>query len=561
MSSPLLRCREVRPYLSAYIDGELDERLQERIEAHLASCDACSRQVESYLAIDGLVSALPASSPSPEVLDRVLAATSRQNSERAVRQSLRRPERPIAPRLLPAFLIADTNLAAPIPPLRNAAGGRRRSWIIVTALPTLAALLLVAVTFISFHAQNRLRGDKSPTPVPTVSKVTQVDKTDQMVASVMSQLPFEPHTPSDLLPGTQVQSVRVGTFGNGTKYLDVVWTLAPPFTTLHLREVGVSLAARANLDYVGAVGTALQTWEIPGYSQWQNMNEKTYSGRLVEGTDELVDFGFSATLDIGLRGGNLTEYKYSQYYLRAVTILRLVSLSIDQRYLPLAAVNPPNASQVVHFQLLTTGESDGKTYTWDVYWNPKGLTRATLLNSSRVPLYTDYAQGTQVTRCGPQRSCEDISSQPALFATDPLQLSGTVTNFLDSINPDLLDGELWNMSMRPAPAPAQLGIGSELVYTLAFDFGLYPMSVYVSAATKQVVGIQSNIGSQYAPPGGKDAAYPLVGSASLGSCSPEGYPLIVYLPDNSANVPNMEAPTPVSGGRPPLIQSVATCQV
>src|SRR5215469_9380536 len=118
MSTPLLRCREVRPYLSAFIDGELDEELQVRIETHLASCQVCSRQVQSYLAVDGLLGTLPASGPSPEVLDRVLAATSRQNRERAVRQSLRRPDRPVAPRLLPAFLVADTSLAAPISPSR-----------------------------------------------------------------------------------------------------------------------------------------------------------------------------------------------------------------------------------------------------------------------------------------------------------------------------------------------------------------------------------------------------------------------------------------------------------
>ena len=319
MSAPLLHCREVRPYLSAYIDGELDERLQERIEAHLASCEACSRQVEGYRAIDGLVSELPASNPSPEVLDRVLAATSRQNSERAVRQSLRRPERPVVHRLLPAFLIADTNLAAPIPHSRNTTA-RRRSWIMVTGLPTLAAFLLVAVTFISFHAQSRRHVDISMTPVPTVSALTQVVKTDQKVESVASQLPFDPQMPSVYPLGTQLKSVTVSTFPNTeTKYLDVVWTLAPPFTTLHLREVGVPLAARASLDYVGAVDIALQTWQLLPYPQWQNMSDKSgsNSGRLIEGEDDFLTLGFSVTLDIGLRGGNLTEYSGNDYTQRS----------------------------------------------------------------------------------------------------------------------------------------------------------------------------------------------------------------------------------------------------
>jgi Putative zinc-finger len=559
MSSPLLRCREVRPYLSAYVDGELDEGLQERIEAHLASCQACSRQVESYRAIEGLLSSLPASGPPPEVLDRVLAATSRQNSERAVRQSLRRPEKPVAPRLLPAFLIADTNLAAPISRLRNLGARRRGSWIMVTALPTLAALLLVAVTFISFHAQRHLDA-KTATTVPTVSKVAQMYKTDEKVADVMSQLPFNPQMPTDYPRGMQYQRVGVGTYSNGAKYLDVFWTLAPPFTTLHLREAGLPLAERANLDDVGAESNPLQTWQIPGYSQWQNMSDMVNSGVLVEGVDKFVNFGFSATLDIGLRGGNLTPY--SQSYRSAVTILRLVSLSIDQQFTPLGAVGAPNAAQVVHFKMLTTGESDGKTYEWEVYWdNLKHLARATLSNSSSgAQLYTDYWNywnGVQVTRCEPQGICEDISSEPSLFATDPSRLSGSVTNFLDyKIIPDLLDGELWNTSMIPAPAPSSLGIGNELVYTLAFDDGLYPMSVFVSAATKQVVGITSEVGEQYAPPGGKDAAYPLVGVVPTGGCSPVGYTLIVYLPDNAQN---LKAPPSSSGGKVSHFQTVATC--
>src|SRR5215469_3988065 len=106
MSAPLIRCFEARPYLSAYVDGELDAGLAERIYEHLASCTECRRTAAKYRYVDELIGRLPAPGPSPEVLDRVLAATSSVNRERAVRESLRRPEKPLAPRSLPAFILA-----------------------------------------------------------------------------------------------------------------------------------------------------------------------------------------------------------------------------------------------------------------------------------------------------------------------------------------------------------------------------------------------------------------------------------------------------------------------
>lgn len=54
-------CRISR-YLSAYLDGELSPRLLRRVEAHVARCDACARELD---ALRGLGSILKAGGPPP----------------------------------------------------------------------------------------------------------------------------------------------------------------------------------------------------------------------------------------------------------------------------------------------------------------------------------------------------------------------------------------------------------------------------------------------------------------------------------------------------------------
>ncbi len=76
--------------------------------------------------------------------------------------------------------------------------------------------------------------------------------------------------------------------------------------------------------------------------------------RLVEGEDRGT---FSITLDIGDGPTALAD-------------LRLTSLSIDAKYQPLNGVYTPSSSQVVHYQMLTTGGNSGNvSYLWDVYWD------------------------------------------------------------------------------------------------------------------------------------------------------------------------------------------------
>ena len=49
-----MRHRKVLALLGSYLDGELDPRLREAIEAHLRGCAACSRQRDACRAVDSL---------------------------------------------------------------------------------------------------------------------------------------------------------------------------------------------------------------------------------------------------------------------------------------------------------------------------------------------------------------------------------------------------------------------------------------------------------------------------------------------------------------------------
>ena len=42
-----MKCKKIQKYLSAYVDGEADKKVQIRVEAHLKDCQDCQVKVES----------------------------------------------------------------------------------------------------------------------------------------------------------------------------------------------------------------------------------------------------------------------------------------------------------------------------------------------------------------------------------------------------------------------------------------------------------------------------------------------------------------------------------
>jgi hypothetical protein len=552
MRAPLMRCYEARPYLSAYVDGEVDAGLAERIYEHLAACAECRMTVARYEAADALIGQLPAPGPSPEVLDRVLAATSSLNKERAVRESLRRPEKPLAPRSLPAFILADTNLAAPVR-LRDVVSQSRRGRVLARALPAMAALLIITLTLISFHG----RPGQTVTvvhPTPNRSPVREVQLTYQQVfknSAKLSGLGFVPLLPSTLPDGAIFHGTSVSSTDSGIKYLDVVWSLGTQLTNMHLREMKVPLGQRT--DYLVQTPNANQTWQIPGAPQWQTMVDAGDTGRLVVGEDRVQ---FSITLDIGLREGDL--FLASSESRSALSDLRLTSLSIDSQYQPLQrAISVPNGPMVVHFRMQTAGGHDGRPYQWDVYWNEaNGESKAALYDSTSSGdlgslIYTDYLSGGEVARCPPGGNCEAIPADQ--LANDPFNLSPKMQTFLNDINGYVRDGELWNVGGPPPALPASQ-IGTTSLYELDYVSGPYPIRVYVYAATLQVAAVISQVNLKGSiSPGGTFSQAPFT---SLGGCA-ASYPLLVFLDPHSLNqFPDLQAG---NVGNQPSMPSVSTC--
>jgi hypothetical protein len=69
-----MSCAQIERYLSAYVDDELAGVEKLRVRAHLRQCQACSRQLESIVAMKRALRALPTQEPDEAFVDRLSAA-------------------------------------------------------------------------------------------------------------------------------------------------------------------------------------------------------------------------------------------------------------------------------------------------------------------------------------------------------------------------------------------------------------------------------------------------------------------------------------------------------
>jgi predicted anti-sigma-YlaC factor YlaD len=43
-----MKCEEIRPWLMAFLDGEIEQREKSEVERHLVECESCRREYESF---------------------------------------------------------------------------------------------------------------------------------------------------------------------------------------------------------------------------------------------------------------------------------------------------------------------------------------------------------------------------------------------------------------------------------------------------------------------------------------------------------------------------------
>jgi len=114
-------CRLER-YLTAYADGELDERLRRKVEEHLAHCTVCAAELDSILASDRILRENRAPAVSEEKwarfrnelrlgldeVDREVRRTARLREARPVYPPLRRRAYALAAAAVAALFIVLT---------------------------------------------------------------------------------------------------------------------------------------------------------------------------------------------------------------------------------------------------------------------------------------------------------------------------------------------------------------------------------------------------------------------------------------------------------------------
>ena len=65
-----MNCKEVKPELVAYLDGELQDSIRSDVEAHLESCAACRAERENLASTLRSLESLPATEPSANLAEQ-----------------------------------------------------------------------------------------------------------------------------------------------------------------------------------------------------------------------------------------------------------------------------------------------------------------------------------------------------------------------------------------------------------------------------------------------------------------------------------------------------------
>jgi hypothetical protein len=385
-----MSCAEVRPYLSAYVDGELAEPLRSQVARHISSCAECSARAESYHANDALLASLPATMPAPEVFHAVMAAAREQNAEPVERETLASPFAGLAARRLGVVRPEPRKQDTPA-----AFGARRKSWV-ATVAPAVAAVLLVSLAALAFRGlvmAPHTGPAATPTAVGTILERTQaqVDAVDRTV-----HLPFKPVYPTSAPNGTKGVDVSLG-YANDNKtviYLDITWTVTsnPNLQAMRIREI------RGGYDYPGYTSdtsNSAVSWKlIPGRA-WTPLKSDGHgriTGTVVDsksvaaGEQRGNDLSIAVEA-VGPPSGNIESLRQT---------LRQVTLSLDSPNKLIPLVSHPTNGLVLHYKAQTQ-VTTGETPAWsaEVYVDPANDAQYVAVSAYKELRYVDVSQGAQ----------------------------------------------------------------------------------------------------------------------------------------------------------------------
>lgn len=515
---PSLRCAEAKPYLAAFADGELVEPMRAQIEAHTARCRACQQQVLRYQTIDALIAALPHSAPAPEVLDKIISATSSKSAEPAVRESLCKPHRQLVSRALPAFLTLPEAEPAPQPTRRHA----KHSLWLTGALPTLAALLIITMALVAFHRLPLSDRLSSKGQHQNISHLSTLEQTRQQVTTQQKELSFTPMLPTYLPPGTQLQSVAVGPahVGITSHFLDVYWAVPHGIGTIHLRESPIRLSIRKDIS-VGSVDPTL-SWQI-GAQPWRPVALQSAHNHWAVGQDRDT---FSISLDVDQRGSNGAIT--STIGFQKVNALRLISLSLETPYAPITVATSDQSGYILHYQ--SQAATAQGNITWDGWMDATHNRLKITAKRDGQLLYTDVLVAghgaSPILHIDAMRhTYTHLSLDSAGYAYLASQggsisqsLPPDVSHFFYEASTFISDGEWWNLGSA--------SFANVSAYKLAIDNAPHSTYVYIDQKTSAIVGMQMDTASTMQPGG------PLAKSVfvSKSICqSPVTYTLVEYL--------------------------------
>lgn len=532
---PPMTCASAQPYLSAYADGELVDHLRQRVDTHIAGCEACALRVAKIRALDQALAALPHTTPSPEVFERVHAAIANRTTEPAMRESLG-----AGLRLLPRrHRQVNTSWTTDDTPTAHLGRAPRHVRWTSGVIPTIAAVLLIAVTAVAFRGVvNSPLGRGSDHPTPTVAPETALQLTQRKVASAtaLTALAFTPVLPTYLPDNVQGVNVNVSSASadKPTRTLDVTWTLDGAVRNLHLRE---SAADYVYPDYKLKTDLPNLSWQVTS-DAWRPVVAQ-HGPQYPAVTQLRAHAGVSIVLEGQPQSSDMTDNT-------TIQTLQLVSMSMDTPFHPITIKPTPIQNRVLHFSTLPMPFTDAPGWTQDAYIYPAQ-------DLQRVDVTTrDGRHYVDITRGGQDGIRLDETNHTYTVGTRD-QLSGKIdtggpwTQFFVNANLLVQAGYLWDSGHEAT-------WGGLPVYDFIYVTAPYRTHVYVDKKSSQVVQMWVDLNDKTNPDG---VAAP---DKLIATDKCRGFTKIEYLQPGQEPTPNFYSTTPPSGyqpGRPPTTVSCA----